>query len=624
MKVRSFKVKLTLWLGVLFSFLFILLNIILAANNRQRAMAFAQRQIIDAAKLLVENLQAPIDTSFAILRTQNRAFTTFGQQGSLTKYSTIDLVSQNLKNDTNFVGMGVIIEPNSILVQSEGYANLTDKNHFIPYVYRNSSAAIEYTPLVNYDEEGEGDWYLIPKSEKKTYLTEPYLYPVNGKDILMVTLCEPILYDDNFVGVSTIDYGVEFIQNLAKETVSHLYNGKVDVAVLSQKRMYIAATEDNSLIGKKAEIKDKYLDTLRQTDRQEMLWEEGSRLKLAIPISFMQSENLWYVLLSVDNDVIFSAANRIAINTTLLAFLFLTMILVSFYFLIARLTKPLSQLIIDIQEVSQGNLTTRLNFAQNGGDEIQEVGLSLVAMVDKLKEVIAGVKNISAHLESAGAQVSSSSQSISQTTSEQAALSEEILASLDKIIASAHINLNNSQETKKLGDATAEHLQGISIEAQNTACEIQKITEKIQVINQIAAQTNILSLNAGIEAARAGSAGKGFAVVAQEVQKLAENSKLAADEIVNLAQKSSLTAQHSGQQITALTPDMQKTNNMIENVVTASQEQFQMTEQANKAVAQLSKSAQENAASSEELSASAEELLSNAEQLNNILKYFRT
>jgi methyl-accepting chemotaxis protein len=219
-------------------------------------------------------------------------------------------------------------------------------------------------------------------------------------------------------------------------------------------------------------------------------------------------------------------------------------------------------------------------------------------------------------------QVSATSQQMAEGASEQAASLEQVSSSIEELSATIRQNADNARQTETIASKSSGDARESGAAVHKTFEAMKEISEKVVVIQEIARQTNLLSLNAAIEAARAGEHGRGFAVVATEVQKLAERSQFAAREIETLSKNSVGIAEEAGQMLERLVPDIQRTADLVTEIHAASTEQATGIQQINSAVQQLNSVVQENASGSEEMASTSEELASQAATMRDTLHYF--
>lgn len=387
--------------------------------------------------------------------------------------------------------------------------------------------------------------------------------------------------------------------------------GKVLLAQMKERRAKFAAASDQALV-------------LFRSDRQsasEFLLKEVRPLNLA---SLATAREMIEFQSGLMNDAakkaeeVAAQAERLILILGSVSFLLAGAIA---FWITRSLTRPVGQALRVANSLADGDLSVRIESTSR-----DEVGILLSAMqrmVEKLSQIIGEVRRGADNLASAAEEVAATSQSLSQASSEQAASVEETSASMEQMTASIQQNTENAKVTDGMaGRAAKDAVEGGQAVTQ-TSTAMKSIAQKISIIDDIAYQTNLLALNAAIEAARAGEHGKGFAVVADEVRKLAERSQVAAQEIGEVAGSSVELAARAGQRLDEIVPAIQKTSDLVQEIAAASSEQSAGVGQINAAIEQLNQLTQQNASSSEELAATAEEMSAQAEQLQQLMGFFR-
>jgi len=304
-----------------------------------------------------------------------------------------------------------------------------------------------------------------------------------------------------------------------------------------------------------------------------------------------------------------------------LGFIVMIIAIILGYAVVVRILGAIKQINDISKKVADGNLQLKVQI--NTKDELAELGMYINTMIGSLNKVLNGVREAAEYLTLSSKEIANTTNTISQGASESAASLEEVSATIEELTANIEQTDQNALSTENISEVVNRGVREVSDHFNRVVDSNKKITRMIKVISDIAFQTNILALNASVEASHAGEHGLGFAVVAAEVRKLAENSKHAANEIVELSAKSFEMANDAQKKMKSLLPEIEKTNRMIQEVSKASTEQTFGTNQINNAIQQLNSVTQQNAASSEELSSGTEELANQARQLKDLISFFK-
>lgn len=285
-------------------------------------------------------------------------------------------------------------------------------------------------------------------------------------------------------------------------------------------------------------------------------------------------------------------------------------------------------------EVADRNLTSEINTALP--EAYHPLRADFNNAMGTLRQSLQSVAQVTASIDVAIREISCATDDLSRRTLQQAASVEKSAAALDQITATVRSTAQRAEEVGMLVDRSKtgiEQSETIVHQAIASMGAIEQSSGSIgsitDVMDEVAFQTNILALNAGVEAARAGDAGKGFAVIAAEVRVLAQRSADAAREIKALIAKSREEVRsgvalvgETGKALKTIITDVAEINRHISVIVEASTEQAAALQDVNAAVSTIDHNTQQNAAMVEQTSAAGRSLATEAEQLNTLIESF--